>query len=258
MSDKSDWVTPAATLIAALLSFVAGIITASLRRQRKLFAEQEKYKRVTKQLDEFYGPLYALDSAGWRIWERFCKLNHRCSSMGIMEKERMKCFLTHDDDNKQIKIVEKNDPISGQDYDQNTQKPLRIHEQRKFLETYMRVMQHVFKPLNDQREQLVLTKSALIETSDADSRVSGEGNQIPSELIDLVAHVAELRSLLKRWETINLGDDVVRGTLQSPEDQEIFIPSFPYPDGLAKYASTKFAELKKCQKELHDKLVGLR
>lgn len=292
LSDKSDWGTPVATLIAAILSFVAVSIAAwysyeavlkaakdsskatlqaaedsakaSLEaasknsyQQRKLFADQEKYKRVTKQLDEFYGPLHALDSAGRRLWEQFCKLNHRSSSMGIMGQGRTTCFLTHDDDNKQL-VVKKNYPNPGQYYDQTIQKPICIDEQRKFLQTYMRVMQHVFKPLNDQREQLVLTKSALIETRDADSRVSGQENQIPPELIELVAHVAEMRSLLKRWEDVNLKDDnLVRGTLECPEDQEIFNPSFSYPDCLAKYASTKFADLKKCQQELHDKLVGL-
>jgi hypothetical protein len=88
-------------------------------------------------------------------------------------------------------------------------------------------MQHVFMPLNERREKIILEKAHLIQEDHA-----------PQVILDFTAHVASYRAILARW---------------AKSDFSILLPRVHYPEMLKDYANHGYASLKREQA----KLLGL-
>lgn len=227
-----------AIIIGAGISFwaITRAATATFANNRKLYAEQEKYKRVSAQLNEFYGPLHAINCASRRSWEVFCEKYNR-----YPKDDKLFSFLTHNYKGEEFPI----------EY-------LQGEENVKFLVLYMRVMQTVFEPLNRQREELVLRKAALIEFPNDQH---GKTNRLPKELVDLVAHVSELRSVVKRWDKFRPDapervKEWVAALQSGTTIKDEFATVFPFPQGIVAYAEERFNQLRESEEKLYKILTG--
>ncbi|GAA4427898.1 hypothetical protein ACFQV2_38010 [Actinokineospora soli] len=65
------WIAATASVLVAV---IAGVLTYV--NSRRLSARQARLDRVNSQLEEFYGPLYALSEAGGSAWKAF-RAKHR-------------------------------------------------------------------------------------------------------------------------------------------------------------------------------------
>ncbi|CAE6691309.1 hypothetical protein [Nitrospira defluvii] len=208
------------TIFVSIAGIIVTIVIAKntvksgLATQRKILIDQERLKRVNAQLNEFYAPLHALDSTGVRLWKKFCETYKR-----NCDQDK---FLTHDEDG-----IESGPP-------------------EEFLECYMRAMRETFGPLNQQRENLVLTKAALV--------AKDQNGDFPEVLIKLVAHVSEMRSVMGRWQdTEKYKNGKLRSILQK-EGSAAFYPQFKFPADLAEFAKEGFDRLRAMQGTLEDTL----
>lgn len=92
------------------------------------------------------------------------------------------------------------------------------------LREYCHWMEHVFMPLNERREKVILEKSHLIRESYA-----------PKCLLDFAAHVTTYRANMAKWNDENIPEPFAH---------------IEYPKDLNEYASNGFIHLKKEQADL--------
>jgi len=204
------WQTP---LITALGVFFAAFIPAGiaiftlnrqLAAQRRTLAQQEKLRRLESQISDFYGPLLALTQAGEKLWEEFVREQNR-SFTDFFEKQG----------------------------DSSDSSPSAEN-----IESYKRVMQAVFLPINERRERLVFEHAALVDEA-----------PFPEVLVNLVAHVAEFRSVMRRWDTQHSAADTLEA--YKKDGKWAFQPRFPYPaQELKRYSTQTFQQLMQARDEL--------
>ncbi|SRR5712691_5830269 len=193
------WQTPLVSALAVLLAaFIPYLILKKqLVAQQRTLTQQEKLKRLESQISDFYGPLLALTQAGEKLWEEFCREQKR-SSTDFFEK--------------------RSDGSDGPPTAEN-------------IESYKRVVQAVFTPINERRERLVFEHAARVEEA-----------PFPEVLVNLVAHVAEFRSVMGRWNTQHSAADALEA--YKKDGKEVFQPRFPYPaQELKRYSTQTFQQL---------------
>jgi hypothetical protein len=92
------------------------------------------------------------------------------------------------------------------------------------LKEWFHWMKHVFMPLNELREKIVLEKLHLLRETET-----------PPEIFTLAAHVAAYRALLAKWEKGDFREQYSR---------------IDFPRALGAYVAKSFAELKQEQSRL--------
>ena len=85
-------------------------------------------------------------------------------------------------------------------------------------------MTHVLMPLNTRIESVIVDKADLLE-----------GNEMPACLLDLLAHIAAYKAVLKSWET---------------GDYSRHLSVIDYPDEVSRYAKREYLRLKSFQQSL--------
>ena len=98
------------------------------------------------------------------------------------------------------------------------------------LEEFCHWMKHVFMPLNERREKIVLEHAHLIAEDHA-----------PQVLLDFTAHVASYRAILARWAL---------------NDFSLLQPRVHFPASLNDYANHGYASLKREQADLMGRMKG--
>ena len=213
----SAWVPFAATIIVALVGISGTFIVASrnLDHEKKMVAQEQRLVRVNAQLSDFYGPLFSLADTGNRLYVKFCHGEGRSYENGYFE---------FDKDGTELRTAEQEDPEK--------------------LCNWMRVMEQVFLPLNQEIEHLVIHHSSLVEDG-----------EVPEVLIEVAAHVAEFRSVMKKWQNYDpcggqWDHEKVKNAYRT-QGKKAFTPVMRYPRELKDHAKQKFNLLKRRQSAIH-------
>jgi hypothetical protein len=183
------------SLVSGLVGGVVGAAVTVIgwyvthRQTAKAQKRRDKLDLVTKQLTEFYGPLHVACEAG-RIADE-ALIRKLGLSEGIFDNGRQ--------------------PSEGE------------------LAEWFLWMEHVFAPLNDAREELIMKKLYLIRE-----------HNVPQQIHTFVAHVTLCRAMLAKWKK---GDR-----------SELFAP-VQFPVGLDQYAEQGFRDLKQEQHSLIETLT---
>lgn len=85
-------------------------------------------------------------------------------------------------------------------------------------------MKEVFMPIHERIEELIITKSALLQEE-----------EMPKVLLDFMAHVSAFKAVIKRWEAEDFAD---------------YLSIVPYPGDIHSYARNSFFRIKAQQADL--------
>lgn len=168
---------------------------------RKEAKRAAKLARLNQQLSDLYGPLYALYETGEKQWFTFVG-EYSNDPMEVLEFRR---FF----------------PIEDRIFD-----PPALEQ----LKQYRLWMETTFMPNNVRMEEVIVNHADLIV-----------GHAMPQCLLDLCAHVAANRPLLKRWESKDFDQASIKD-----HQADYAHPGF----ALREYVNSSFLVLKKEQEQL--------
>ncbi len=106
------------------------------------------------------------------------------------------------------------------------------------IENWKRVMKNVFFPINEKREILVLEHAGLIVD-----------DILPRILVEMVTHIAEFRSVMKKWDEHKSPADAMDAFNKNGDEE--FRPTIEFPgEKLEEYAENGFNKLMSDKKNI--------